>query len=75
LGCGGVLLASRALILLIRVIILASATMEFSIEWMPPFYVEVVDDLALNPSHCMVFSAISSKNLHALSYVILMKSP
>ena len=45
----------------------------FSMEWMPPFDVEVVDDLSLKPSHCMVFFIISSKNFHASS-VILMKS-
>ena len=35
----------------------------------------VVGGFSLNPYHCMVFSVISSRNIHATSSVILMKSP
>jgi len=67
-------LSSRTSILLIKSTTLPSAAIEFSIEWTPPLDVGVVEDLSVNPSHCMVFSAISSKNFLASSFVVIMKS-
>ena len=69
------MLTSSSSILLINTAIRASVAMEFSIEWTPPLDVEfVVDDFSWNPSHYMIFSAISSGNVHASSSVILIKS-
>jgi len=55
-------------ILLIMEAILASAAMEFSIEWTKPFDMEVAaENFSLNSYHCMVFSVIFSKIFHASS--------
>ena len=67
--CEGVLLTLIAFILLTRAAILASTTMEFPMEWMSPLDVGIVEDFSLNPSHCVIFSAIFSKNfMHQLLY-------
>ena len=69
---------SNTSILLISAAIFALVAMEFSIECMLLLDVVVefvVGGFSLNPSHCMVFSAISSRNIHAASSVMLMKSP
>jgi len=71
-------LLSNISILLISVAIFTSTVMEFSIKRTPLLDVVVefvVGGFSLNPSHYMVFSAISSRNFHEALSVILMKSP
>ena len=59
--------------------ILVSTKIEVSTGWMPPYVMEDVarvseEDFFMKPSHCIIFSAISSRKFHALAYVIFMKS-